>query len=44
MGARGRLWMQKDFAWPAICGRMRDVYRWLLGQASQKPTDTVLYR
>lgn len=44
MGARGRLWMQREFAWPAICGRMRDVYRWLLGQASQAPADTQLLR
>lgn len=43
MGGRGRLWMQRDFAWPAICGRMLDAYRWLLGQASQTPTDTLLF-
>jgi glycosyltransferase involved in cell wall biosynthesis len=27
MGRRGRDWMQRDFAWPAVAERMRAVYR-----------------
>lgn len=29
MGARGRLWMQRDFGWNGIGAKMADVYRWL---------------
>ncbi len=29
MGARGRLWMARDFGWDRIAADMRDLYRWL---------------
>jgi len=41
MGARGRRWMQRDFAWPATCWRMRMVYQWIVGAATQPTTDTL---
>jgi glycosyltransferase involved in cell wall biosynthesis len=28
-GARGRLWMQRDFSWDSVAERMAAVYRWL---------------
>jgi glycosyltransferase involved in cell wall biosynthesis len=31
MGARGRVWMERDFAWPAIGKHMYEVYAWVLG-------------
>lgn len=31
MGARGRAWMQRDFAWGAVAGQMVEVYRWVVG-------------
>lgn len=43
MGARGRRWMQQDFAWPAACARMQDVYNWIMGCRSQSPADSVLF-
>lgn len=30
MGERGRRWMKRDFAWPAIAASMDQVYRWLI--------------
>lgn len=30
MGVRGRIWMQRDFSWPAIGNAMDSAYRWLL--------------
>ncbi len=32
MGARGREWMRREFAWGAIGAQMHEVYAWLLGQ------------
>jgi glycosyltransferase involved in cell wall biosynthesis len=31
MGERGRAWMARDFAWPAIARQMHEVYTWVLG-------------
>lgn len=30
MGAKGRLWMQRDFSWEAIAGSMEAAYRWVI--------------
>lgn len=30
MGARGRLWMQRDFSWESVASRMESAYRWVL--------------
>jgi glycosyltransferase involved in cell wall biosynthesis len=38
MGASGRAWMARDFAWNSIALRMRQVYEWLLGQAARPDT------
>lgn len=38
MGARGRAWMERDFAWAGAGRRMMAVYAWLRGQ-SDRPTD-----
>ena len=35
MGARGRAWMERDFAWEGIGARMAEVYDWLLGRGPQ---------
>lgn len=35
MGERGRAWMARDFAWPAIAGEMIEVYNYLLRRAAQ---------
>lgn len=32
MGARGRAWMERDFAWEGIGARMAEVYDWQLGR------------
>lgn len=32
MGQRGRAWMERDFSWDAIGGRMTSVYDWLAGR------------
>jgi glycosyltransferase involved in cell wall biosynthesis len=29
MGARGRAWMQADFAWPSLARQMTDLYHWI---------------
>lgn len=29
MGERGRAWMERDFGWDGIAGKMVEVYRWL---------------
>ena len=34
MGARGRLWMERDYAWPRIGQMMYDTYAWLLGSGA----------
>lgn len=31
MGARGRAWIARDFAWPTIACQMQEVYTWVLG-------------
>lgn len=36
MGLRGRTWMARDFAWPAIAQRMAEVYEWL-ARGRQRP-------
>jgi len=36
MGARGRTWMARDFAWDAIARQMEEVYRWL-AVGSERP-------
>jgi len=35
MGARGRTWMARDFAWERIAADMLDVYRWCTGQGNR---------
>jgi glycosyltransferase involved in cell wall biosynthesis len=30
MGARGRLWMEREFSWPSMAQRMLSVYEWIL--------------
>lgn len=30
MGARGRNWMKRDFAWDGVAEKMAEVYRWVL--------------
>jgi glycosyltransferase involved in cell wall biosynthesis len=35
MGARGRIWMARDFAWERIAGDMLDVYRWCAGRGDR---------
>ena len=35
MGQRGRAWMARDFAWPAIGERMTRTYQWLMGAAER---------
>ena len=35
MGARGRTWMARDFAWERIAADMLDVYRWCAGQGNR---------
>lgn len=32
MGARGRDWVGREFAWPGIAEQMRALYRWTVGQ------------
>lgn len=34
MGQRGRQWMQSEFSWDQIAGRMLQTYDWLLGRTS----------
>ncbi|MFP4361138.1 MAG: glycosyltransferase [Alphaproteobacteria bacterium] len=31
MGSRGRAWMERDFAWPAVARQLSEVYAWLVG-------------
>jgi glycosyltransferase involved in cell wall biosynthesis len=35
MGARGREWMQRDFAWDGIGAKMAYVYEWLAGNGAR---------
>ena len=37
MGARGRVWMQRDFGWDGIGAKMAAVY-WWLSVGSERPT------
>ena len=38
MGARGRAWMERSYAWPDIARRMAETYDWLLhGVAAKAP-------
>ncbi|SUS07994.1 Glycosyl transferase, group 1 (fragment) [uncultured Defluviicoccus sp.] len=37
MGARGRVWMERDFGWDGIAQQMASVYSWLLGRGD-RPT------
>ena len=37
MGSRGRAWVGRDFAWPAIGRQMVDVYQWVLGGGAPPP-------
>lgn len=37
MGASGRAWMRREFAWRTIGERMLDAYRWLDGSAGAPP-------
>jgi glycosyltransferase involved in cell wall biosynthesis len=30
MGARGRLWMERDFSWPSVARRMLSFYEWIV--------------
>ena len=41
MGARGREWIRRDFAWEGIGAKMKAAYEWLLGQGP-KPDCVVL--
>ena len=36
MGARGRLWMQRDFGWDGVAQQMTEVYRWL-AEGGERP-------
>lgn len=38
MGARGRLWMARDFSWDCVAEDMLAVYRWLAGQGEAPAT------
>lgn len=38
MGARGRAWMERDFAWEAIAAEMLAVYDWLARGGPSPPT------
>lgn len=40
MGAAGRAWMARDFAWNSVAARMRQVYEWLVG-CGERP-DTIV--
>ena len=33
MGGRGRAWMEREYSWPEIGGRMAETYRWILASA-----------
>lgn len=37
MGLAGRIWMQRDFAWPVLGPKMLSVYRWLTGEVQERP-------
>ncbi|MEM1371066.1 MAG: glycosyltransferase [Pseudomonadota bacterium] len=37
MGQRGRGWMARDFAWPAVAQQMLALYNWIDGRAEQPP-------
>jgi glycosyltransferase involved in cell wall biosynthesis len=40
MGARGRAWIQREFAWPPIAHQLLEVYRWAVGGG--QPPSSVL--
>jgi glycosyltransferase involved in cell wall biosynthesis len=33
MGAKGRVWMAKDFSWQSVASAMTETYRWAMGDA-----------
>lgn len=35
MGLRGREWMQRDFSWRGVAGKMLTTYRWLLNEVDR---------
>jgi glycosyltransferase involved in cell wall biosynthesis len=35
MGAKGRLWMARDFSWERVACDMTDLYRWLVASTTQ---------
>jgi len=35
MGRLGRAWMQRDFSWPSIAGRVETAYRWILSDGGR---------
>lgn len=37
MGQRGRKWMERDFSWEGISGRMSETYRWLCDRSLPVP-------
>jgi hypothetical protein len=38
MGAKGQVWMMREFSWQRVARDMLDVYRWLLHRSHQHPT------
>jgi glycosyltransferase involved in cell wall biosynthesis len=38
MGAKGQVWMMREFSWQRVARDMLDVYRWLLRRSHQPPT------
>jgi glycosyltransferase involved in cell wall biosynthesis len=38
MGAKGRLWMERDFSWDRVAGDTVALYRWLAGAADMPAT------
>jgi glycosyltransferase involved in cell wall biosynthesis len=38
MGERGRSWMQNEFGWSAIAGRMVETYEWILAGTHARPS------
>ena len=37
MGAKGQVWMMREFSWNRVARDMLHVYRWLLGYSEQAP-------
>lgn len=36
MGARGRIWMTREFSWDTIASQMKEVYQWIISR-SERP-------